>query len=65
MDSIPRNKTIKIYLAYIDVEELIHEKLSFLDVENYLKPFWSDTKNPDKINREHCPSCPYNNICHK
>jgi ATP-dependent exoDNAse (exonuclease V) beta subunit len=64
-EDIPANESIKVVLCYIDEEKMIEKMYTKEDVENYLKPFWSDLTNPDKINPSHCESCPYGNICHK
>ena len=60
-----KEKAISLVLCYVDQEELVEQKVSFSDVDNYLSAFWGKVNMPDQICEEFCSSCIYNNICRK
>ena len=60
-----KEKPISLVLCYVDQEELVEQKVSFLDVDNYLSAFWGKVNMPDQTCEEFCSSCIYNNICRK
>ncbi len=54
---------IKLVLCYVDDQEMVEQKVSKSDVENYL---WSQCLNlgrPDQVEEGHCSSCEFNEIC--
>ncbi|MBT3585721.1 MAG: UvrD-helicase domain-containing protein [Halobacteriovoraceae bacterium] len=55
---------VHLVLAYLDQKELVSFEFSFEKLKSELHQTWKKLSCLDQVNLDHCPHCPYQNICH-
>jgi ATP-dependent helicase/nuclease subunit A len=54
---------IELKLIFVDQEKILTKKVSYEECHQYLFPIWQAQNTPWVVKTEHCPHCPYGDIC--
>lgn len=65
LESIPKDRPIKLQLAYVDEKLLVPRELFFTEVKDSLFERWKKLADLHAVNLEHCAVCPYGSVCPK
>ncbi len=60
----PQERSCQLTLAFLDENQLLHQKVEFSDLKEELYRLWQKTSRYYDKNLTHCSSCEYGNICH-
>ncbi len=56
-------KKVKLVLAFVDEKLIKDVSLTLAQIEDDLYKVWKDLENLDQINKDHCPTCEYKELC--
>ena len=65
LEMVKKDELINLVLCYIDEKQLVEEKVSFENVNNFFQKLFPDLNSPWKINTSFCSVCEFNLICQK
>lgn len=58
-----KNKKIRLQLIYVDEQFIDEQMTDYKELSSELYSLWKKTADLTQVNREHCPSCPFGNLC--
>ena len=57
-------QSINMAIVYLDKKDIIKKTLVLSRITREIEREWAKTNNLSRVNREHCSSCCYENLCH-